>query len=153
MVAEITATQAILIDLFCVLGRDGRIATAKAQEIVDRAHNSKFQEALELLRLAYSKAAKLRFAGPGLGDYPQRSNERVGWSTVRSPERIQIYRIHGESNVEQLPIFQSQESATSNRHRGRNRLTAEKQRRVKLGAPAHRPALQHSSPAAKRLRS
>lgn len=65
MVAEITATQAILIDLLCILGRDGRIATPKAQEIVDRAHHSKFQEALELLRFAYSKAAKLRFEGPG----------------------------------------------------------------------------------------
>jgi hypothetical protein len=59
MVAEITATQAILIDMLCIFGRDGRIATPKAQEIVDRAHNAKYKEALQLLGLAYSKAEKL----------------------------------------------------------------------------------------------
>ena len=60
IMAEITATQAILIDLLCVLGRDGRISTQKAQEIVDRAQNAKYKEAIELLRFAYSKAAKVR---------------------------------------------------------------------------------------------
>jgi hypothetical protein len=42
LMAELTATQAILIDLLCVLGRDSRISTEKAQEIVDAAHNSKY---------------------------------------------------------------------------------------------------------------
>src|SRR5579884_3128804 len=45
LMAELTATQAIVIDLLCVLGRDGRITTQKAQEIVDRAQNAKFKEA------------------------------------------------------------------------------------------------------------
>ena len=35
-------------------------STQKAQEIVDAAHDNKYSEALELLRLAHSKAAKLR---------------------------------------------------------------------------------------------
>jgi len=37
VLAEITATQAILIDLLCAVGRDGRITTQKAQQIVDAA--------------------------------------------------------------------------------------------------------------------
>ncbi len=62
--AELTATQAILIDLLCILGRDGRITTQKAQEIVDRAQNAKYKEALELLRFAYFKERKLRLEVP-----------------------------------------------------------------------------------------
>lgn len=68
VMAEITATQAILIDMLCVLGRDGKISTQKAQEIVDRAHNSKYREAVELLRFAYSKAGKASFEPPASGD-------------------------------------------------------------------------------------
>lgn len=59
MVAEITATQAILIDMLCLIGRDGRLATPKAQEIVDRSQNEKYREAIQLLRFAYSKVPKL----------------------------------------------------------------------------------------------
>ncbi len=59
MVAEITATQAVLIDMLCLIGRDGRLATPKAQEIVDRAQNEKYREAIQLLRFAYSKVPKL----------------------------------------------------------------------------------------------
>ena len=55
--AEITATRAILIDLLCTLGREGKITTQKAQE-VDRAHNAKFKEAAQLLRFAYSRATQ-----------------------------------------------------------------------------------------------
>jgi hypothetical protein len=68
VMAEITATQAILIDLLCAVGRDGRITTQKAQQIVDAAHNNKYKEALELLRFAHSKAAKLRLDLPASGD-------------------------------------------------------------------------------------
>lgn len=75
IMAEITATQAILIDLLCILGRDGRITTQKAQEIVDRAQNAKYKEAIELLRYAYSKAAKLRLDGAASGDHPRKENE------------------------------------------------------------------------------
>ncbi len=63
LMAEITATQAILIDMLCAVGRDGKITTQKAQQIVDAAHNNKYKEALELLRFAYSKAAKFRLDG------------------------------------------------------------------------------------------
>ncbi len=55
--AELTATQAILIDLLCILDRDGRFTTQKAQEIVDAAHDSKYEEAAELLKYAYSKSS------------------------------------------------------------------------------------------------
>ncbi len=68
VMAEITATQAILIDMLCALGRDGKINTQKAQEIVDRAHNAKYKEAVELLRFAFSRGAKLRLDGTTLGD-------------------------------------------------------------------------------------
>lgn len=78
VMAEITATQAILIDLVCQLGREGKITTQKAQEIVDRAHNAKFKEAVELLRFAYSKAAKFRFEplAPGDGQRKEEHHER-----------------------------------------------------------------------------
>jgi ribosomal protein L22 len=66
--AEITATQAILIDLVCTLGRDGKISTQKAQEVVDAAHNAKYKEAVELLRFAYSKAAKFHLETPASGE-------------------------------------------------------------------------------------
>lgn len=68
IMAEITATQAILIDLLCQLGREGKITTQKAQEIVDRAHNAKYKEAVELLRFAYSKTAKVSFESLASGD-------------------------------------------------------------------------------------
>ncbi len=66
--AEITATQAILIDMLCALGRDGKITTQKAQEIVDRAHNAKFKEAAQLLQFAYSRAAKVRLDAAASGE-------------------------------------------------------------------------------------
>ena len=74
VVAEISATQAILIDMLCILGRD-KMTIQKAQEIVDRAHNAKFKEAVQLLRFAYSRAAKLRIESPGSGDSPLRGTE------------------------------------------------------------------------------
>lgn len=78
VIAEVTATQAILIDLLCVLGRDGRISTQKAQEIVDRAHNAKFKEAVDLLRYAYSKAARQHFEVPASGESVSKNTERAG---------------------------------------------------------------------------
>jgi len=67
LMAEMTATQAIVAHLLCTMGKDGRISTQKAQEIVDAAHDSKYSEAIELFRLAQSKTAKLRseINGPG----------------------------------------------------------------------------------------
>ena len=60
LLAEMTATQAIVIDMLCTVGRDGKVSTHKAQQIVDAAHDNKHTEALELLRLAHSQASKLR---------------------------------------------------------------------------------------------
>lgn len=78
MMAEITATQAILIDMLCTLGRDGKMTTQRAQEIVDRAHNAKFKEAVELLRYAYSKAAVRHFETSASGEPALKNAERVG---------------------------------------------------------------------------
>jgi hypothetical protein len=75
LMAELTATQAILIDMLCALGRDGRITTQKAQEIVDRAHNAKYQEAIELLRYAYSRAGKFRLSAVASSERPPKENE------------------------------------------------------------------------------
>ena len=44
---------------------------------MDRAHNAKFKEAVQLLRFAYSRAAKLRFDRLGSGDSPVRGDEHV----------------------------------------------------------------------------
>ena len=68
VMAEVTATQAILIDLLCVIGRDGKITSQKAQQIVDAAHNNKYKEAMELLRFAHAKAAKFHRELPATGD-------------------------------------------------------------------------------------
>ena len=38
LLAEMTATQAIVTHLLCTAGRDGKVSTQKAQEIVDAAH-------------------------------------------------------------------------------------------------------------------
>jgi len=65
VLAELTATQAILIDFLCVMGRDGgRLSTPKAQQIVDKAHEHKYREDLELMKLGYDKAPKFRVAMP-----------------------------------------------------------------------------------------
>ena len=64
LMAELTATQAILIDLLCVIGRDGRLTAPKAQEIVDKAHEHKYKEAVQLLQFGYAKAPRFRVAQP-----------------------------------------------------------------------------------------
>lgn len=55
IMAELTATQAILIDLLCALGHDGKLSQQKAQGIVDAAHSAKYKEAAELLKYAYTQ--------------------------------------------------------------------------------------------------
>lgn len=60
VLAEMCAIEAILIDMLCALGRDGKITTQKAQEIVDRAHNEKYKDARRLLSAAHSRAVMLR---------------------------------------------------------------------------------------------
>lgn len=55
LMAEISATEAILIDLLCAIGRDGKITQQKAQALVDAAHSAKYKEAAELLKYAYTQ--------------------------------------------------------------------------------------------------
>lgn len=55
LMAEISATEAILIDLLCAIGRDGKISQEKAQALVDAAHSAKYKEATELLKYAYTQ--------------------------------------------------------------------------------------------------
>jgi hypothetical protein len=68
LLAEITATQAILIDLLCTVGKEGKLTTQKAQQIVESAHENKYTEALEILRAAHAKASKLRLQAPDQSD-------------------------------------------------------------------------------------
>jgi hypothetical protein len=70
LMAEINATEAILIDLLCTIGRDGKISQQKAQALVDAAHSAKYKEAVELLKYAYAqfKSGRLEAAtGPSAG--------------------------------------------------------------------------------------
>lgn len=76
LLAEVTATQAILIDLLCAFGKDGKVTTQKAQEIVDAAHEHKYTEAAELLRLAHSQASKLRLGGAAHSERRQKGGHR-----------------------------------------------------------------------------
>lgn len=55
IMAELTATQSILIDLLCALGHDGKLSQQKAQAVVDAAHNAKYKETAELLKYAYTQ--------------------------------------------------------------------------------------------------
>ena len=64
LLAEMTATQAIVTHLLCILGRDGKLSTQKAQEIVDKAHDEKCQEALDLLTIAHQKGKRFRWTMP-----------------------------------------------------------------------------------------
>src|SRR5579863_5959547 len=55
LMAEVCATETILIDLLCAIGRDGKISQQKAQSLVDTAHSAKYKEAAELLKYAYTQ--------------------------------------------------------------------------------------------------
>lgn len=55
LMAEISATEAILIDLLCAIGRDGKVSQQNAQAIVDAAHSAKYKEAAQLLKHAYAQ--------------------------------------------------------------------------------------------------
>ncbi|MFZ0962050.1 MAG: hypothetical protein WAO35_14195 [Terriglobia bacterium] len=68
LLAEITATQAIVIDLLCTVGKEGKLTTQKAQQIVEAAHDNKYREALEVLRVAHTQASKLRLQVPTQGE-------------------------------------------------------------------------------------
>ena len=76
LLAEVTATQAIVIDLLCAFGKDGKVTTQRAQEIVDTAHEHKYTEAAELLRLAQSQASKLRLGGAAHSERREKGGRR-----------------------------------------------------------------------------
>jgi hypothetical protein len=63
VIAEIAATQTIVIEMFCAVGGGGKITTQKAQEIVDKADSKKYKDAVDILRLAQAKAARFRSEG------------------------------------------------------------------------------------------
>jgi len=76
LLAEITATQAIVIEMLCTVGKEGKITPQKAQEIFDKADSSKYKEAMELLRVAQAKASRFRLDGANAGDRPGRVEHR-----------------------------------------------------------------------------
>ena len=75
LLAEMTATQAIVTHLLCTVGRDGKGSTQKAQEIVDKAHDEKYQEALDLLMLAHTKGKRFRWTTPPTISNQEEPNE------------------------------------------------------------------------------
>ena len=60
LMAEITATQDMLIDLFCALGRDGKLIVQTAKEIMDAAHKHKYRDVAALFRYASSRLQTAR---------------------------------------------------------------------------------------------
>lgn len=58
ILAEIGATQDILVGLICALGREGRLAPQNAQEIIDTAHERKYRDVAALFKQAESRIRK-----------------------------------------------------------------------------------------------
>lgn len=58
LLAEIAATQDIVVGLICALGHDGRLPRQKAQEIVDAAHERKYRDVAALFKHAESQTKK-----------------------------------------------------------------------------------------------
>ncbi|MGO8814293.1 MAG: hypothetical protein ACLQVG_06435 [Terriglobia bacterium] len=105
LLAEMTATQAIVTHLLCTAGRDGMVSTQRAQEIVDKAHDCKYEEALQLLRVAHSTGAKVRSRDRASTEPPEegdRINEilrvpthhlweqKVGFSTMKDEATLTV---------------------------------------------------------------
>lgn len=76
VLAEITATQAIVIEMLCTVGKEGKITTQRAQEIFDKADSNKYKEAMELLRVAQARTARVRTEGAVSGERPGRVERR-----------------------------------------------------------------------------
>ena len=74
--AEITATQAIVIEMLCTVGRERKITTQRAQEIFDKADSNRYKEALELLRAAQARTARVRIASAVSGEREGRVERR-----------------------------------------------------------------------------
>ena len=54
LLAEIAATQGITVSLFFAFARDGKLPEQKVREILERAQQKKYTEALDLLRQAHA---------------------------------------------------------------------------------------------------
>ena len=54
LLAEIAATQSITVSLFFAFARDGKLPEQKVREILERAQQKKYTEALDLLRQAHA---------------------------------------------------------------------------------------------------
>jgi len=76
VLAEITATQAIVIEMLCTVGRERKITTQRAQEIFDKADSNRYKEALELLRAAQARTARVRIASAVSGEREGRVERR-----------------------------------------------------------------------------
>ena len=76
VMAEIAATQLIIIEMFCAVGSGAKITTQKAQEIVDKVDNKKYKQALELVRFAQAKASRFRLEGADSGERQGRAEHR-----------------------------------------------------------------------------
>lgn len=72
LLAEIAATQAILIDLIYTWSHDGKLAQKAVQEIVGSAQRSKFKEAGQLFLAATSRSEQ-NAASPPEGTKPGES--------------------------------------------------------------------------------
>jgi hypothetical protein len=57
ILAEILATQDIIVGLLCAMGRDGRLTPQKAKEIADAAHERKYRDVAALFKEAESRRA------------------------------------------------------------------------------------------------
>jgi hypothetical protein len=64
LMAEVAATQVMLIDMLSLIGRNGKLSPQKAQEIVDKAQDEKFDEALDLLTIVHRKRKHFNWTMP-----------------------------------------------------------------------------------------
>lgn len=64
LLAEIAATQDIVVGLFCAQLREGGLTIPRAQKIVDEAHNRKYRDVAALFKYARSKVEAMTI-GPG----------------------------------------------------------------------------------------
>jgi hypothetical protein len=55
ILAEILATQDIVVGLLCAMARDGRLTPQKAKEIADAAHERKYRDVAALFKEAGSR--------------------------------------------------------------------------------------------------
>ena len=75
----LAATQAIVIDLLCTVGKEGKLTTQKAQQIVEAAHDNKYREALR----GPESGSHPSIETPPAGPHPGRAPGKGGTPSVR----------------------------------------------------------------------